>query len=195
MTPEQRAKETASTELTLVRSELAELEGWSIATDDDQTFAANMLRNVKARHKLLEATRTDITKPMNAALKAVNDLFRAPRGELEAVEKLLKSKIAAFVAAKVESNRAALEAARTADTVEAATEALATVSDTKAPKGVSVRHVWKVNSAAVEALPREFLIVDVAALEAYARKFEAVPPEIPGVTWKREAIVSSRAVS
>lgn len=60
-----------------------------------ETGAADLAR-VKGMQKKLEETRTGITGPMNAALKKVNDFFRAPGEKLAAIERTIKGKLSAY---------------------------------------------------------------------------------------------------
>jgi hypothetical protein len=55
--------------------------------------AADQLKGIKAKAKTLEERRTAITGPLNAAVKAVNDLFRAPAEALTKAEGVLKGKM------------------------------------------------------------------------------------------------------
>lgn len=187
----EQAEETTSAALTVIRSEIDALDGWTIDDEDDNEFAAEMLRNVKSRHKYLEDKRKGITGPMNKAMRAVNDLFRPPRTALENAERILKSKIAGYLEACEAANTAALVAASTAETVEEASAALATVEHADAPKGVSVRYKWRAIVVNEELLDRRFLVPDIAIIEEWGEKYGRV---IPGVEFERVPIVSSRAV-
>ena len=53
-------------------------------------LASDDLKQVKALQKEVEEKRTNITGPLNQAVKAVNDLFRAPKDYLDKAEATLK---------------------------------------------------------------------------------------------------------
>ncbi len=61
-----------------------------IDSADMYQIAAEELREIKAMQKRVEEKRTAITVPLNAALKAVNDLFRAPAAFLVQAEAAVK---------------------------------------------------------------------------------------------------------
>lgn len=59
-------------------------------------LASDDLKQVKALQKEVEEKRTSITGPLNQAVKAVNDLFRAPKEYLEKAEATLKRSMVAW---------------------------------------------------------------------------------------------------
>lgn len=82
---------------------------------DSQTMlelASDDLKHIKALQKEVEEKRTSITGPLNQAVKAVNDLFRAPKEYLDKAEATLKR---AMVAYTTEQERLAAEARRQAE--------------------------------------------------------------------------------
>jgi hypothetical protein len=82
---------------------------------DSQTMfelASEDLRSVKTLQKEVEAQRTSITGPLNVAVKAVNDLFRAPKEYLDQAEATLKRAITVYTA---EQQRLADESRRKAE--------------------------------------------------------------------------------
>lgn len=66
-----------------------------IVIDSQELYeiAGEDLRRVKALQKQVEEKRTAITGPLNAATKAVNDLFRSPKEYLDQAEAVLKRAI------------------------------------------------------------------------------------------------------
>lgn len=59
-------------------------------------LAADELQQIKTLQKSVETQRTNITGPMNAALKAVNALFKAPAEWLDQAESILKRSMLAY---------------------------------------------------------------------------------------------------
>ncbi len=195
-TPQKAASEHAAEALAIVSREIDELVGWALDNAFDNDFAASMLRDVKARHTPLETKRKAITVPLNSALREVNALFRPPRERLEDAEKILKNKIAGYLEGVEAKNAAALEVAAAAETLDEASTAIASVVSTEAPKGVSVRYVYRAIVVDEDALDRRFLSPDPAKIKAWAKEHadaDGKPRAIDGVTFEREAVVASRA--
>lgn len=200
MNEKEQAETVARDALLRIKPEVDELSNWAIESDDDNNFAAEMLRDVKARNALLETKRKTITTPLNEALKAVNELFRAPRQLLERAEALLKGKIAAYLAMCAERNNAALLAAGNAETAEQAMEALTAVLPAEAPKGVTVRYRWWAVVTDASLVPAEYCSPDQVKIDAAMRMSaskakDGVPSPISGVGFRKEPIVTSRKVS
>jgi len=80
-------------------------------------LAGEELKNIKTLQKTVEEKRTAITGPLNQALKAVNDLFRAPKEYLEQAEQACKRPMVAYTQ---EQERIAAEARRVAEEQAAA---------------------------------------------------------------------------
>lgn len=91
----------------------------SITIDSQETYvlAADELKAVKARLAALEDQRTGITGPINTALKAINNLFRAPADVLGQAEATLRRKMLAW---QSEQERIAARARRVAEEAAAA---------------------------------------------------------------------------
>lgn len=79
--------------------------------------AGEDLKAIKAQAKVIEETRTSITGPLNAALKNVNDLFRAPAKFCADAEALLKGAMTTFTIEEQRKEREA-QAAREAEAVK-----------------------------------------------------------------------------
>lgn len=99
---------------------LADATGLIIDSPDMLELVAEDLRKVKTLQKDVEASRTTITGPLNQALRAVNDLFRAPAEYLTKAETVLKGAIGTYQA---EQKRLADIAAREAQARENARRA------------------------------------------------------------------------
>lgn len=69
---------------------------FAISSNDDFDLAADELKTIKSKAKQIEEQRTAITGPLNAATKAVNDLFRGPSDLLGRAESALKAKMLAW---------------------------------------------------------------------------------------------------
>lgn len=97
---------------------LAMAQSFVIETQDDYALAADELKAVKSKYKLLDEKRTGLVKPLNDVVKGINDLFRAPLAALEQAEACLKGSMLGY---SREQERIAAEARRVAE-AEAAAE-------------------------------------------------------------------------
>jgi hypothetical protein len=184
-----QAEEVAKDAMAVADDWLEAMKDSVIENDEDQRGAALLLQNVKANYKSIEKEREKITVPMNAALKAVNDLFRPPREKLLSLEKILKTKIAEYLQRKALANHVAIQAAASAPTSEAAIEQLAKVELVEAPAGVSVREVEKFEVVNPEQVPRYLCSPDTKKIQDELAKGNRA---IPGVRVFKEAVVSAR---
>lgn len=82
--------------LTTQISQLEAVAGRAVTTAEEYSATAETLRQVKAAQKRLEETRTSLTGPINAALRRLNDFFRAPAERLVNVERSIKRGMVAF---------------------------------------------------------------------------------------------------
>lgn len=80
---------TAQRELTIAAAVV-------IDSDDMMQLAGEDLRRIKGLQKDVEAKRTSIVAPLNAAVRAINDLFRAPAAYLADAESKLKSSMLTY---------------------------------------------------------------------------------------------------
>jgi len=97
---------------TRAQSALAMVESMVIDSQETYDLAADELKAIKSKAKTLEEQRTAITGPINKALKAVNDLFRAPGAYLEQAEAIIKRKMIGYT---TEQERIAAEQRRKAE--------------------------------------------------------------------------------
>lgn len=75
---------------------LAVAQSYRIDSPEVYEAAAADLQEIKGKLKALEEKRVAITKPLNRAIKAVNDLFRKPKELLEQAEALIKRAMSAY---------------------------------------------------------------------------------------------------
>lgn len=70
----------------------------SLVIDSHEMYqiAGEDLSNIKRRQKDLEEQRTGIVKPLNEAVKRINDMFRAPMDFLTQAEGILKRRMLAY---------------------------------------------------------------------------------------------------
>lgn len=175
---------------------LRELDSFAVSNDEDSAFAADMIREVKAKHKELDERRKEVTQPLNATVRTINGWFKPALDALETAERKLKSKVALYMQECEARTRAALAEAAAAATAQEATRALASAPPPAAlPQGVSMRMVWKYRIVDESAVPAKFCSPDPAKIDAEMRGAlanEGTPPTINGVEFYQEASMTVR---
>lgn len=175
---------------------LAELDGFTVSTDDDANFAADLIREVKAKHRELDDRRKEVTGPLNATVKTINGWFKPALDALETAERKLKAKVAGFVQERERQTRDALAAVAAATDANEAMKALAE-AQTPAflPQGMSARMVWRWRVTDANAVPRSFCSPDAQLIENELRtalKDGSSPPTIIGVEFFQETQMAVR---
>lgn len=193
---------------------------FKIVTAQDYENSADMLKKVKASQKRLEDLRTAITKPLNVALKAANDLFRAPAEKLVQVERQIKGEIGRYAdeqeRLRREEQRKADEAARKerekleaqarkaeesgkvekAETLQQRAETIvAPVIQREPPKvtGVSMREVARFEITDASQLPREYMVPDEKKIRGVVAALKT-GANIPGVrVWMERQVAAGAA--
>jgi hypothetical protein len=110
-------------------------------------MAAAELQQIKALQKGVEKQRTDITGPMNTALKAVNALFKTPSDWLDQAEQVLKR---AMLGYQQEEQRKQREEQQRRDR-EAAAERARVEADAAAERARSEKEAQALRDQAAEA--------------------------------------------
>ncbi len=177
---------------TRAQSALAMVQSMVIDSSETYELAADELKAIKAKAKTIEEQRVSITGPINKALKAVNDLFRAPGEYLEQAEKIIKGKMLAYTTEqqriadeerrraeaviKAEQDRLAREAAELEKAAKAEAEKLLAAGDTE--KAAEVEAAAAIESASLSA----------TALVMTAPAPQVVPAKAAGIStrsvWK-----------
>lgn len=154
----------ASSALTLTTKAQTALDGAAaFVIDSPEMFqiASDDLRAVKTLQKEVEEKRTSITGPLNQAVKAVNDLFRAPKEYLDKAEATIKR---AMVTWTTEQERLASEArARAEAEARAERERLAALEREQAE---AARKAQEEAQAAAEAGDQQAAAEAMAAAQA-----------------------------
>lgn len=174
---------------------LRELDTFTVASDEDSTFAADMIREVKAKHKELDERRKEVTQPLNATVKTINGWFKPALEALETAERKLKSKVALYMQESARKAQEALALVAAAETAEEATVALAASVPAAMPQGVSMRMIWRFRIVDESAVPARFCSPDLAKIDAEMRgsaKDDGAPTPIAGVEFFQEASMTVR---
>jgi len=180
-------------------AELEDVQGISLASEDDAQAAAEVLLSIAGVKKMA----AEQSKAWLADLKAEEKRIRHPFKEIEdlcdAARALVDKALGRFQLQRAEAQRKALreatEAAK-ADDSKALTTALQTVSDAApaAFKGVTVNAFWVATVIAPDMLPREWLAPDLKKIGAHAAAFDPGqgPTPIPGVKFVLESSTIAR---
>lgn len=184
----------ANEEATEYKGALETAKRLTIETPEDFAFVADLARNAKANWNRLEARRTDITKPLLASKRKVDDLFKPALNALAEIERLLKDKIAGYTEAQRALQVAAMNASAMAFAAgETPTEAIPEVQEIK---GVSVsRSYWVADIVQPDLVPRGLCSPDRTKIanEIYMVDPRTPPPPIPGLTFRIQTDVTLRA--
>lgn len=95
---------------------LATARAYQIDSQEMRDLAGEDLQQIKRRQKTIESQRLELTAPLNAVVKKINDMFRQPKDWLDEAERLLKGAILIYdqaqAAKAAEEQRLREEAAR-----------------------------------------------------------------------------------
>lgn len=177
------------------------MKGYVIQSDDEYADAAELLKVVKHKFKVLDEERTISVKPLNDEVKEINAWFKPALDRLKECEAELKKIMGAYSLAKqqeqqrllAEASRAAEAALVTASDPQANVMALVQqATDAQAPRvaGVSVSRVWKWELVDPSQVPSDYWSIDPAKLDAAVK---AGAREIPGVRVYEDARVIARS--
>ncbi len=190
--------ETALTkEVERTNRQIALLQGKATALavthPDHLSEAADLLGLIKSAEGAITDRKTEITRPMMAALASVRDLFRPMEDGLDTAKKLIKAKVVAYQTIQEEKQRVEREriAARVAKgTMKEETAVRKEMEREELPKTVGkmqTRTITKVRVVDEWLVPRMYLVPDMAKItEAVLKKGIA----IDGVEKYTEKIVA-----
>lgn len=171
-------------------------EAFEVNTPESHAFACEQLLVVKRNTKHFKEQKETATKPLNAGLKAVRDMFRPIEDILDKMETVLKNKIGSYEQAqkKLETDKLQ-EAARLFQSgqQEQGLVALNAVPEVAVVKqhGVSTRTVVKFRYTNPTLVPREFCAPVDALIRAQVGAF-GMNTKIPGVEVYEDIQVAGR---
>lgn len=174
-TPEEKALAVIQPEHLVATDMLEQLRQVQLSSQEELEEAGELLTEVKRRAKVLESARKEITTPMLAAKKKVDDLFRPPLKLLEECEAVLKAKVQVYMREQEAAVLASI------GELQAHSETLAPVELPALPSNMSERRVWTIEVEHPELVPREFLMVDEAKIMALIKAVGGENVVIPGV--------------
>jgi hypothetical protein len=186
----------AEDEISVAKETHVEIDGFTIATDEDLAFAGECLGEVKGHWNRLEERKKQVTGPLNAALQVIRGWFQPAQSHYAASEVTLKAKIAGYHAMRAKERQAALDAAAAAVQVgnsEATRVAIAAVPPPP-PKlvGISVQDAWEYEVFDFTLVPDRFKVVNHALVMAEV-KLNKGATQIPGIRPVQGSRVVARA--
>lgn len=208
-------------EVTAETQAIAALAGsFHVTTVEQYVAAGTELTRIAAAQKRIETVRMAITRPMDAAKKAVLDFFRDPEAKLETAKNTIKRAMIAYddvqrrareedqrradEAARRERERLAAQALRAAESgkVEKAVQleqraqaVVAPIIQREPPRvtGVNYREMWKLEVTDPALVPREYLVVDESKIRKVVGALKG-DAQIAGVrVWSEKQIAVGAA--
>lgn len=164
---------------------LERLRPLEITSKEDYAYAAEIARDVKTQLAQIETERKRIAGPQYEAWKATNDLFSRVREKYVVAEKVLKDKMALFLAAEKAREMALLAEAAKGDVTALALAAEAAPT----AQGVSERKRVTFEVVDPAAVPDEYWMLNDKAIRAAVQ----AGAQIPGVRVSVETTVAVSA--
>lgn len=218
--PEIASKPEVKALIALTNTIVAEAESFKVATATQYADAGEVLKRIKGHQKSLEEMELSITRPINAGLKGIRDLFRSPRDLASRAESLVKRAMILFSdeqdwirredqrkadeAARKQQEKLQAQAAkaaasgRTEKAAELETRAAMTVApiihrDPPKIAGVSDRVSWKFEITDEATVPRNYCSPDERKIRGVVQAMKG-DTQIPGVrVWQEKNIAAGAA--
>lgn len=176
-------------------AELDQLKALPCSTPEQERWWGDIITRAQAELRELEDDRTAVTKPINDDLRRINGCYKPVVHAVETVKTLAKAKIAEAINARFAAEAAAmtaLAAAAASGDDAACGAALAAIPAPVANAGVRTSFRWEVAEIKKSQLSKEWLVPDVAGLEALCKQTKGEqPPVVKGVAFKRVAVVAA----
>lgn len=199
---------------------LAVGSNYRVATTVEYEVAGTELQRVKGAQKALDELKKKITRPIDAAKKAVLELFRSPEDKLSRAESGIKRAMIGFQdeqerfrraeqlrvddVARRERERLEAQARKAQESgkvakaeilEQRAATVVAPIINRTPPKmaGVQTREVWKFEVTDPASVPREYLIVDESKIRRVVGALKG-DTNIAGVrVWPEKSIAAASA--
>ncbi len=179
------------------REALAAYSELPCETEADEEFWNEWLTSCQDTIKFYETERKEKVGPLNDEVSCVNKQYKDSLEPTQAFKVLAKAKIAGAherrALAATAAKQAAQLAAHAGDS-EAVYAALAALPDDVKGTGSSARFTWEPTVVDFAALPDVYKLPNVKELAAYGKAYSKhdFAPNIPGVAWKKIAVVSAK---
>jgi len=192
----------------------AKAEAIEVKSDENESAAADLLKEVKSILKEAEELRKEKVNPFNALVKRINDVFRPVTEDCTASENTIKSKVLGYrqykerlrqeeerkreeeYRRKVEEERKKAESEKKAFVPPPPPPVIIpTENKVSGSSGsLSTRKVWRFKVVDIKLVPEEFKVIDETAVRARIMNMSAnkVTPVIPGLDIFQEDTIASR---
>jgi len=174
----------------------------------EQGRAADDMAVIRNLRRALEDRRKEYVAPLRAHLDAFNKAFKEFVGPLELADSILTQKMKNYNAAveehrrkAEETNRKAMEVAREQAEQSGTGEFSVDITPVEAPASArvvrtglttgSMRDNWKAEVVKPDDVPREYMMVDMAMLNAIAKNHHDKKP-VPGVRFYNDPVYVNR---
>ena len=162
---------------------LAFAQAMEIQKPADREFASNAVSEIAKKHDLWDGKRLSWVKPLKAVAADIDASFRPATKALAEAVQVIKRKIGAWDVAQAQERakllKASVTAAQQGDQAAAAKAYEKAEAHVAADTGATSKIVWTGEVIDATQIPREFLVPDVAKLEAYTKALDK-DPQIPG---------------
>ena len=150
----------------------------------DREFASNAASEIAAKHDAWDGKRLSWVKPLKAVAADIDASFRPATKALKEALDVIKAKIGAFDVEQAQERarllKASVQAAAAGDQTAAAKAYEKAEAHVLVDAGPSTsKIVWTGEVVDAAAIPREYLMPDVAKLEALTKALDR-DPQIPG---------------
>ena len=174
----------------------AEVLSLTVTSEEDCEQVADFIRQIKAQNKALEERKQSVTKPLLKVVEEIRGWFRPAQEWLTKAEGVLKGKLSAYRTEVDQRNQEALRLlAEAAEAKNLAGVAAATQGFVAQPqvKGLTMTGTWGWHLVDAALVPREFLLVDPAKVQAHIKAAgKSTPAAIPGIEFERNTRVTVR---
>ena len=137
------------------------------------------LVEVKAHVNRLTTKRETVLGPLREVERAAREWFRAPLETYQMIETVLKQRVAGYQETLRREKQAAIVAAGREPTPTAMAQ-LTALAVPPTPTAISFRKTWEVEITDPNLVPREYLLIDVAALRKVCQATKG-QIQVPGV--------------
>jgi hypothetical protein len=166
-----------------------------VTSEAEYADYGKFLIEVKQRAKDLKAERDKVLKPLKSAVKELEAWFRPALTALDRAEMGFKKAMLTFRAEQEEKQRALVAAAQHQAKTGNHTAAKALVGQMNvngpAAAGVSSRKTWKARVIDEALVPREYLVVNQAKLDQFAKLTKGAG-DVPGVEFYEQETLAAR---
>jgi hypothetical protein len=197
MAPTQAPDDIPPAQAELIResvSVLPAIQSLRVDSPEQYRYAYDLLIEIKSRSKQLDGERRELVDPLGGVVRKINAKYRVALDALSQSEALLKAKLLSYdQESRVRAAEALVSAQQSSlrgDIASAQAALTRAAPDTPKIPGLSQQTVYDVEVTDITAIPREYLVPDLAALRALARESQG-QAVVPGVRFSSRQVVKA----